>query len=61
MRAEAGLPLVSVPNEVEKISKAERYRDYTDWYNANSTLRAKVADEVLQTYRKDLHDPSWVP
>ena len=60
-RAEAGLPLVSIPKEVEKISEAERYRDYTDWYNANPTLRAKVGEEVLQTYRKDLHDPTWVP
>jgi hypothetical protein len=59
-RAEAGLPLVSVPKEVEKISEAELWRDYCDWYNA-SPLRAKVAEEVLQKFRKDRGDPTWVP
>ena len=35
-RAEAGLPLVSVSKEVEKISKAELriWRDFCDWYKA---------------------------
>ena len=54
VRAEAGLPLVSVPKELERISKAELWQDFCDWYKANPILRAKVAEEVLQTFRKDL-------
>ena len=61
VRAEAGLPLVSVPKELERISKAELWQDFCDWYKANPLLRAKVAEEVLQTFRKDLRDPTWVP
>ena len=36
-RAEAGLPLVSVSQEIEKISKAELWRDYCDWYKTSPT------------------------
>jgi hypothetical protein len=61
LRAEAGLPLVSVPKEIEKISKAERYRDFCDWCEANPILRAKVAEEVLATFREERGDLSWVP
>ena len=47
VRAEAGLLLVSVSKEVEKISKAELWRDYCVWYTT-SPLRAKLASVSLR-------------
>jgi hypothetical protein len=61
LRGEAGLPLVSVPKEVEKISKAELYRDFCDWCEANQDLRDKIAEEVLATFCEERGDPTWVP
>jgi hypothetical protein len=59
-RTEAGLPLVSVSEEVAKISEAERYRDYCDWYNASPHLK-RIREEVLAEERRFRHDPNWVP
>ena len=59
-RAEVGLPLVSVPKEVEKIHKGELWQDFRDWCETYP-LRAQVAEEVLQTIRKEIGDPTWVP
>jgi hypothetical protein len=59
-RAEVGLPLVSVPNEVEKIYKAELWQDFLDWCKTYP-LRDKIAEEVLQAARKERGDPAWVP
>jgi len=61
LRGEAGLPLVSVPKEVEKISEAERYRDFSDCCEAHKDLHDKIADEVLAKERLSRHDPTWVP
>ena len=59
-RAEVGLPLVSVPKQVEKIYKAELWQDFCDWYETDP-LRAEVAEEVLQEFRKARDNPAWVP
>ena len=59
-RAEVGLPSVSVPKEVEKIYKAELYQDFCDWCRT-CPMRAKVAEEVLQAFRKARSNPTWVP
>ena len=59
-RAEVGLPLVSVPKEVEKTHNAELWQDFLDWHETYS-LRAKVAEEVLQTIRREIGSPAWVP
>jgi hypothetical protein len=60
-RAEAGLPSVSVPKEIEKISEAELRQDFCDWCEARQDLWDTVAEEVLQTFRKERGDPTWVP
>jgi len=59
-RAEVGLRSVSVPKEVEKIHKAELWQDFCDWCETYP-MRAEVAEEVLQTIRKELGNPAWVP
>jgi hypothetical protein len=60
-RAEAGLPLVSVEQELAKISQAESRQHFCDSYKANPILRAKVAEVVLATFREERGDLSWVP
>jgi hypothetical protein len=51
-RAEVGLPLVSVPKEVDKIYKAKLWQDFLDWCKTYP-LRDKIAEEVLQAARKE--------
>jgi hypothetical protein len=60
-RAEAGLPLVSVPEEAEKLTEVGFSKDFSEWCEAHSDLYRKIAEEVLQKFRKDRGDPTWVP
>jgi len=60
-RAEAGLPLLSVAKEVEKISKAESRQHFCGWCEAHQDQRDKITEEVLATFRKERGDPTWVP
>lgn len=59
-RSENGLPLVSVPQEVEKIYEAALHQDFVDWSNAYP-LRGRIRADVLEECRKERHDPTWVP
>lgn len=60
-RAEAGLPLLSIETELEKLSKAELRQDYRRWSNEHSALRAWICAEVLCAMRKERGDPLWIP
>ena len=60
-RAEVGLPLVSVPDEVEKIYKAELWQDFRDWCDRNSDFQARIEAEELETERRERYDPTWQP
>jgi hypothetical protein len=59
-RSEVGLPSVSVPKEVDKIYKAELWQDFRHWHEAYPSP-TKVAEEVLQTIRKEIRNPAWLP
>ena len=60
-RAEVGLPLVSVPKEVEKIYKAELWQDFRDWCDRNSDFQARIEAEELERERRERYDPTWQP
>ena len=64
-RAEAGLPLVSVPKEVERIYEweleQEYWQDFRVWCEAHQDLCKKIAEEVLQAFRKERGNPTWLP
>ena len=61
-RAEVGLPLVSVPDEVEKIYKAELWQDFRDLVLIGiPTFRHRIEAEELERERRERYDPTWVP
>ena len=61
LRAEVSLPLVSIPEEVEKIYKAELWQDFRDWSGRHSDLHERIGAEELERDRRARHDPAWVP
>ena len=61
VRKLANLPLLSVTDEFDKISKAEKRQDFLIWQQANPALLLTVKETVLQEFRRDLQDPGWVP
>jgi hypothetical protein len=65
LRAEVGLPLVSIPKEVKKLEVAERQKDYDEryakWYAQNATIISRITNEVLELERKKRGIPNWVP
>ena len=64
-QVEADLPFVSVPKEVEKISEWELeqnyWQDFRVWCEAHQDLCKKIAEEVLQAFRKERGNPTWLP
>ena len=60
-RAEVGLPLVSVPDEVEKIYKAELWQDFRDLCVRNSDFQARIEAEELERERRERYDPTRQP
>ena len=64
-RVEADLPLVSVPKEVERIYEGELEQecrqDFHVWCEAHQDLCKKIAEEVLQAFRKERGNPTWLP
>lgn len=61
LRAEAGLPLVSLAREVKKLHAAELWQDYQDWVDRHSELLARIAAEELERERRERYDPTWQP
>src|ERR1700736_4727286 len=65
LRAEVGLPLVSLPEEVKKLEyaerRAERQKEYEDWYAQNATLISRITNEVLALERQNRRIPNWAP
>jgi hypothetical protein len=61
LRAEAGLPLVSVGREVEKLHAAELWQDYRAWVDRNPDLLARIEAEELERERRERYDPAWEP
>ena len=63
LRADVGLPLVSVAGEVAKLEEVERAKDYREWYNKTypPELQSRAAQEVLALERKERGIPNWRP
>jgi hypothetical protein len=61
LRAETGLPLVSVAKEVRKLHAAELWQDYRTWVDRNPDLLASIEAEELERERRERYDPTWEP
>ena len=61
LRAEVGLPLVSVSKEVQKLHAAELWQDFLAWVDRNPELLASIKAEELEKERRERHDPTWQP
>ncbi len=61
LRAEAGLPLVSVSKEVQKLHAAELWQDYRAWVDRNPDLLGRIEAEELEGERRERYDPTWEP
>lgn len=59
LRAEVGLPLVPVAEEVKKLQKAELWQDYGTWADRNPDLLARIVAEELERERRERYDPTW--
>ena len=63
LRAEVGLPLVSIPEEVEKIYKAELWQDFRDWCDQNCSLlrdSCSVRQASAKSRRRSLAAPCTI-
>ena len=60
LRLEAGLPSLSVAQEVRKIYEARRAQDF-EHFVETTPLRGEIADELLARQRLARHDPDWKP
>lgn len=60
LRREAGLPLLSVAEEVRKVFEAQRARGF-ERFVETSPLRKQIEDELLARQRLARHDPEWKP
>jgi hypothetical protein len=58
IRAEAGLPLLSVPKELRKMKQADDAAEFDAFAAAN---RQRVWDEVLAPVRQAKGEPNWYP
>ncbi len=61
LRAEVGLPVVSVAREVQKLHAAELWQDYRAWVDRNPDLLARIEAEELERERRERYDPTWDP
>lgn len=59
-RALAGLPLLSVPQELRKTRTAKRARDRAEFLRT-SPLRKSIEEELLAEVRLRRRDPHWKP
>jgi hypothetical protein len=60
IRAEAALPLLSVPTELRKAYEFQRQSEFEEFMQTSS-LRKRVEDKLLAVARRRMNNPSWSP
>ena len=60
VRAEAQLPLLSVPQELRKLCELQRQTEFEEFFRA-SPLRQRIEQKVLNRMRRLRGDSQWKP
>jgi hypothetical protein len=58
VRQEAGLPLLSVPNELRRMKQAADAENFRNFAEAH---RSRIYQKMLARVRRQCGDPQWVP